>query len=278
MSRDWLERYLTILRLKQQPPSRKFLKRIIRAHVRTFPFENVSKLLLARDGETLERVTDVHAFLASHETNQSGGTCFTLNACLFQLLEALGFEGWLIRPGEEHMAVIIKDPGSANRLLYVDVGTTAPLFEPIPFQGRKRAIPPFAGEQLFFLPGEGKGVYSYIRTRNGQITHKKWTFSIYEAMSYADFAPWIAATFQQEASFMNMLRCQLWEPDQRRGLSLINRTFTIRHGNGSVMTKDLPDEEAVRDVLVREFRMPDLPVYEALQQLEQRGAGIFSRT
>ncbi|MFD2703942.1 arylamine N-acetyltransferase [Salibacterium lacus] len=278
MSSDWLERYLTILRLKPQPPSRKFLKRIIRAHVRTFPFENVSKLLMARDAETIDHVTDVYTFLTAHETNQSGGTCFTLNACLFQLLKALGFEGWLIRPGEEHMAMVVKDPGSDNRLLYVDVGTTAPLFEPIPFHGRKRGIPPFAGERLFFLPGNEPGIYTYIRTRNGQITHKKWTFSIYSAMQFADFTPWIASTFQHGASFMNMLRCQLWEPDQRRGLSLVNRTFTIRHGNGSVLTKDLPDQEAVQDVLSREFRMPDLPVEKALEQLKYQGVDIFSRT
>ncbi|MGY4690511.1 arylamine N-acetyltransferase [Salibacterium sp. K-3] len=275
MSTAWLDRYLNILHLKKEIPSRKYLKRIIRAHVRTFPFENVSKLLMAADGMEIDTVTDVRRFLDAHEANQSGGTCFTLNACLFQLLTALGFEGWLIRPGEEHMALIMKDPASGKRLLYVDVGTTAPLFDPIPFHGRKHSIPPFAGERLLFLPGKDSGFYTYIRTRNGQITHKKWTFSIYANMTMDDFMPWIASTFRDDALFMNMLRCQLWEPDKRRGLSLTNRKFTIRYGSGSVLTKDLPDKDALQQVLADEFRMPDLPVEGALKQLEKSDIDIF---
>ncbi|WP_026700477.1 arylamine N-acetyltransferase [Salibacterium aidingense] len=273
MSTAWLNTYLQTLNINNERPSRKYLKKIIRAHVRTFPFENISKLLMAeKQGDS---IPTVEQFLESHHKHQTGGTCFALNSSLYQLLCALGFEGYLIRPGEEHMAVVIKDPESDHNLLYVDVGTTAPLFDPIPFHGRKHSIPPFAGERLLFLPGAETGTYTYIRTRGGHITDKKWTFSVFDKMTMEDFEPWVASTFQQDALFMNMLRCQLWEPGNRRGLSLVNRKFNIRHANGAVLTRHLTDKKALHQVLMEEFRMPELPAMDAVHILENKGIDIF---
>ncbi|MFB4163700.1 arylamine N-acetyltransferase [Alteribacillus sp. JSM 102045] len=272
---SWQSDYLQTLNLKKETPSRKYLKKIIRAHVRTFPFENVSKLIMHDQYKGAAPIPSVKKFLEDHWNYHTGGTCFALNSCLFDLLLSLGFKGYLIRPGEEHMAIIIRDPERNERLLYVDVGTTAPLFDPIPFRGRKHSIPPFAGEKLLFLPGENHGEYTYIRVRGDQITDKKWTFSVFNEMKLEDFAPWVTSTFQQEAVFMNVLRCQLWQPEKRRGLSLVNRRFTIRNGSGGVLTKMLPNRNALQQVLMEDFKMPKLPAAEALDILEKKGIDIF---
>ncbi|WP_158737613.1 arylamine N-acetyltransferase [Alteribacillus sp. YIM 98480] len=272
----WISDYLQTLKLKQETPSRKYLKKIIRAHVRTFPFENVSKLLLYQQYKGSAPLPSIEKFLEDHRNYHTGGTCFALNSCLFDLLKSLGFKGHLIRPGEEHMAIILHDPEINGRLLYVDVGTTAPLFDPIPFHGRKHSIPPFAGEKLLFLPGEEYGEYTYIRVRGDQITDKKWTFSVFDKMKLEDFEPWVTLTFRKEALFMNVLRCQLWQPEKRRGLSLVNRKFTIRNGNGGVLTKILPNRNALQQVLMDEFKMPKLPVTEALDILSDKDVDIFS--
>ncbi|SDH54918.1 Arylamine N-acetyltransferase [Alteribacillus persepolensis] len=272
---SWTNDYLDTLQLKRETPSKKYLKKIIRAHVRTFPFENVSKLWLYERYQDKAPIPSVEQFLEGYWKYQTGGTCFALNACLFDLLTSLGFEGYLIRPGEEHMAMIIYDPDVKGRRLYVDVGTTAPLFDPIPFQGRKQLIPPFAGEKLLFLPGSNEGEYTYIRVRGGQIIDKKWTFSIYDSVTREDFKPFVKATFREDAVFMNVLRCQRWEPEKRRGLSLVNRKFMIKNGNGGVLTKTISDENALRQVLNEEFHMPKLPVSIAVEVLQKKGIHLF---
>ncbi|RSL34346.1 arylamine N-acetyltransferase [Salibacterium salarium] len=277
MTGNWKKQYLNTLNLQDETPSRRYLKKVIRAHVRTFPFENVSKLLIAETYDGSAPITNVEEFLESHWEYQTGGTCFALNSCLYQLLCALGFEGYLIRPGEEHMAVIIKDPESDGNLLYVDAGTTAPLFDPIPFYGRRHSIPPFAGERLLFLPEKEKGVYTYIRMRGQHIIDKKWTFSVHDAMSIEDFKPWITSTFQSNAVFMNMLRCQVWQPEKRKGLSLTNKRFSVRNGNGAILTKHLPDKDALLEVIHDEFQMPSLPVTKAIHILEQKGIYLFEK-
>ncbi|RSL30510.1 arylamine N-acetyltransferase [Salibacterium salarium] len=276
MRSAWTNAYLETLKLKKETPSRKYLKKIIRAHVRAFPFENISKLFMAEKYNGMAPIPTMEEFLKNHWKYQTGGTCFALNSCLHQLLCDLGFEGYLIRPGEEHMAVIIKDPERRGNLLYVDAGTTAPLFDPIPFHGRRHSISPFAGERLLFLPEEQEGTYTYIRTRGEHITDKKWTFSVQEEMSLEDFKPYVAATFESDAVFMNILRCQMWQPERRKGLSLINNRFHVRNGNGAVLTKHLPNKEAVLDVIHNEFKMPDLPVSSAIHSLEKKGVNLFS--
>ncbi|MFB5663153.1 arylamine N-acetyltransferase [Alteribacillus sp. HJP-4] len=275
---DWVRDYLRTLTLLQEKPSRAFLKKIIRAHIRTFPFENISKLISKEQRNGTVSIPGPEEFLASHHNRHTGGTCFALNANLLKLLKALGFEGYYIHPGEDHMAIVLKDPESSHNNMYVDVGTTAPLFDPISFEGRKKMIPAFAGEKLLFLPGPQKGVYSYIRVRGDQIINKKWTFSIYDELEEKEFYPWVKNTYKDTAPFMNKLRCQLWQPEKRRGLSINNRHFTIRNASGGVLVKSVSDRESLRCILHEEFNFPRLPLDHALSILEEKQIALFEET
>ena len=52
VDRSWTERYLALLGIEREAPSREALTRLVKAHVLAVPFENVTALLRRRDQPT----------------------------------------------------------------------------------------------------------------------------------------------------------------------------------------------------------------------------------
>ena len=131
---EWTDRYLALLGLEREPPSLDALTRLVRAHVLTVPFENVTALLRRRDCPTRPvPPMDLDALLDTWERKAGGGICFELAAMFARLLASLGYDLYVmlaqVSLPDGHQAIHVTLDG--KRYL-VDLGTGGPIFQPIP--------------------------------------------------------------------------------------------------------------------------------------------------
>src|SRR5437870_9944573 len=89
------QRYLRVLGIDGIPSGLDGLRLIVRRHLIRVPFENVSKLLLfEREGGG--RAFTLPEFLDGIEHHDLGGTCYTCNPYLSELLRSLGYHADLL--------------------------------------------------------------------------------------------------------------------------------------------------------------------------------------
>ena len=135
--RDWVERYLGLLRVEHSAPSQEALAGLTRAQVGTVLFENVTSILRRRTHPTGPvPPVDPEALLDSWERGRGGGVCLELAEMFARLLVGLGYRarpvlGHMAFPNA-HQAVLVELGG---RRYLADVGAGAPFFEPIPLEG-----------------------------------------------------------------------------------------------------------------------------------------------
>jgi N-hydroxyarylamine O-acetyltransferase len=125
-------RYLSLLGVPRSAPGVDALRTIVSAHLLRVPFENISKLYRWRQ-YGIREIPDCTGFLDGIEHNHFGGTCYTINFHLYQLLVSLGYEASLCgadmsRP-DLHLASVVNTQG---REFIVDCGYAAPFLEPLP--------------------------------------------------------------------------------------------------------------------------------------------------
>ena len=82
------QRYLRLLGISGRPAGIEGLEEIVLRHLCTVPFENVSKLLLF-DRDKGGRAFTLDGFLDGIEYRDLGGTCYSSNPFLAELLKAL---------------------------------------------------------------------------------------------------------------------------------------------------------------------------------------------
>ena len=120
-------------------PTKENLQKLITAHVKTVPFEN---LTIVRDGAVPDLT--VEALYRKIVERRRGGWCFELNGLFYALLLALGYDArpigarvMLRHPQEagpvDHRATVVR---LENREYLADVGFGATLsFYPVPLDG-----------------------------------------------------------------------------------------------------------------------------------------------
>jgi arylamine N-acetyltransferase len=129
----WAARYLDLLGLGSEPPSRAALDAIVRAH-RSITFECVSSLIRRHaTGSGPVPPLDLDALLDTWVARAGGGVCYEFGSMLGRLLDGLGYTVYPVLaqisfPGS-HSALIVELDG---RQLLVDVGNGQPIFESIP--------------------------------------------------------------------------------------------------------------------------------------------------
>lgn len=277
VKKEWVTRYLQCMKLSVEEPSYEYLRKICYAHLHTFPFENISKLIYFREYETNRFwIPDMDTFLKKNNEQQFGGTCYTLNGNLHKLLHALGFQCHFTMLGNEHMAILVTLPEFPNEKVYVDCGAAAPFFEPVRFQVSLLNIATFAEERIQFLIEEGvKGKYKYVRYKKGKINGSIWKFNVNEMLQFDDFIPVIEHSNKPNTLFMSILRCQLWQMEKKRNLSLVNNIFTITYEDKRLEKRELYTIEEIEQVVASEFLLPKLPIREAIEVLTSFGIDIF---
>lgn len=124
------EKYLERLNLTRRQPSRAYLDRLIEAHQRIIPFENLDAVLWNRP-VSLEPEKMMEKILRQCR----GGYCFELNGLFCMLLRELGFDAWLclcrqLRHTEPcpvpatHCCILVNLDGQT---LFCDVGYGGPM-------------------------------------------------------------------------------------------------------------------------------------------------------
>jgi len=131
---NWTDRYLALLGVEREAPSLEALTRLVRAHVLTVPFENVTALLRRRDCPAGPvPPMDLDALLDTWERKAGGGICFELAAMFARLLASIGYDLYVVLARvslpDGHQAIHVTLDG--KRYL-VDLGTGGPIFQPIP--------------------------------------------------------------------------------------------------------------------------------------------------
>src|ERR1039457_380613 len=128
---DPFQRYLRLIGIAGHPAGLDGLRTLVRRHLSAVPFENMSKLLLW-DREGAGRATTLPEFLDGVEYSDLGGTCYTNNPFLTDLLRELGYDADLLgadmNQPNVHTCIRVRIDSVAY---HVDVGFAAPFREPI---------------------------------------------------------------------------------------------------------------------------------------------------
>jgi arylamine N-acetyltransferase len=261
-------RYLRLLGITRRPAGLDGLRDLVRRHLCRVPFENVSKLLLyAREGAGRPRT--LSEFLDGIERHDLGGTCYSSNPFLAELLRVLGYDADLLGADMSlpnvHTSVRVR---LDSREYHVDAGYGAPFLEPIP---------------LDRLPhGMAIGRYRYVFDRHNSGGHRMVAaFAGQEAHSYVVhgpprdpefFRPIVLDSFAPGRKFMTWLRITRCFED--RVFDLRNRTFTESRGDESRETI-LTTPAELRDAVAGPMAMPRCPVLDAVAILERLNAKPF---
>ncbi len=260
-----MERYLRLLGFDSPPSGLEGLREIVRRHVCRVPFENVSKLLLLRPPAFEE-------FLDGIEHRDLGGTCYTSNPFLADLLRRLGYDADLLGADMStpniHTSIRVR---LADIEYHVDAGYGAPFRAPIrldrlPHEIRQggdryvleRAARPDAYELSHFSGAE---------RRHGYIVHGP-------ARPFEFFGRTILDSYAPGRTFMSCLRIIRFF--DRDAAEILNRTLIRHRGSTSIETR-LSSAAELESAVANELAMPRCPVRDAAEVLERiTGQPLFA--
>ncbi len=125
------ERYLKLIGIKTIPAGIDGLREIVRKHIYSVPFENVSKLILF-DREKKGRPLSLSEFLDGIEFDDLGGTCHSNNPYLQELLTYLEFDTVLLGADmdEPNVHTCLRVTLDSHQY-HIDVGYAAPFSNPM---------------------------------------------------------------------------------------------------------------------------------------------------
>ena len=230
---------------------------VLRAHVRTIPFENLDVLL----GRGID--LDLRALQAKLVRARRGGYCFEHATLLAAVLETLGFA-----PVRHSARVVLFSPRTEVPRTHMMLTIALP-------EGRFVLDPGFGGlapdapvllsdaahseDASHWMARDGD--YGVLRARSAGKVVDCWATTL-EVDNASDFSLANQYTATHPASgFRNRLMLRAFAGDAR--ISVINRSVTIADASTS-RTSELADRNALRALLVRHFGF-DLPEVESLR-------------
>jgi len=262
------DRYLALLQLDPEPPSRDALERLVTAHLARFPFENVSKLLQAAPG-----LPTLDAFLAGAARDGTGGTCYLLASSLNALLRELGYAATLagadMDEPDVHLVNVVTLGGRPH---LVDVGYGAPLFAPLPLDAAEpRSVT--VGRETYRLhppdPATGRSRLDHLR--GGERIHGYTVNPTPRRLG--EFARVVVDSFRATAGFMNRLRIVRHTP--ARSVSLRDFTVEITE-DGAARTVEFAGRETLLAFCEDDLGLRRAVVAAACDALAARGHPEFA--
>lgn len=258
------DRYLDVLRIPRREPSLGALSEVVSAHLIRVPFENISKVLrkLAGQGAVFPTLEE---YLAGIEQYGFGGTCYTNNYYLFQLLSHLGYQIKLCGadmegfPPNVHMVSMVELDG---REYMVDVGYGAPFWEPIPRDSADDVSVRFGQNEYILKPQDSAGRSHLESYRDGELIHGY--IAKPAPLELQSFSEVIQRSFTDEARFMNNLSLSLFGENESYSI----RNFSVVEAKGDSVTVELLQTvEELQNIVLERFRFPAEKVKLALSHL-----------
>jgi arylamine N-acetyltransferase len=274
--KDWVNQYLKILSLEREEPTYEFLQKLCYAHLNRIPFENISKLIYFQNYKQNHFYIPTPEMFVDHiKMYDFGGTCFSINSNLLFLLKELGFQCYHVMLSEKHIGIIVRFE-ETNERVYVDCGAAAPFFSPLKIEDELLTSTTFGYDEVRIIQNtEQPNRYNFVRYMKGNISGDIWEFDINKSYEIENFSTIIHKANQPNTTFMKMLRCQLWQVDKNRSLSLVNNVLTIRYADHTDDRIVLRNKDEIEEVIHNEFGLNNLPVKEAIVVLEELGIDIY---
>lgn len=265
------DRYLRHLGVERAKPGYGYLRRLISAHQRAVPYENVSKL--ARFGALGPSIPSIEEHLEGMERSGFGGTCFTQNGYFSELLRGLGFESDLMavdsgEGSENHLSCRVKLPEGA---FVVDLGLCSPFSGPFSLDAGMKSYADFGGlHHLYECDPDGETYTMLLRRESGRERQHRGRA---ESRDLASFASSIRQTFDRDALFMTVL-CA-FRVFEDRAVVVWNRELSVIRGSDAEK-RPIASLGELRAVFRDDLALPDYPLEQALESLRAvSGQALF---
>lgn len=254
LSREQVEAYLERIGLEKTPkaPGVEYLDEIIRAQLRTIPFDCADNW--AYHATPSIAIDDLFNKII---VNKRGGYCFELNGFFCKFLQSLGFDAYevivhLARPelnGElnnpSHCAVIVKF-GEEKR--FADVGYGGPVPD---------GSVPFGGEEVLGHKQTTNGVYTVVNSKNPDGSwYPRFTFKDCPC-DPTEIIPINYFIAQNPASlFAKDLKLNLRADDGFAEYG--DCVLKVKKGE-NIIERKLTTQEEVKEMALEYFGIPDIP-------------------
>ncbi len=261
-SNSLFEKYLRLLKVTKQKPSLNALAQIIKAHLITIPFENISKIYY-RNRYNLSYVPDLELYLDGIMRYNFGGTCYSNNYYLNQLLKFLGYEVRLCGADMSNPDVhIVNIVSIENQDFLTDVGYAAPFYSPIPIKLNDNFEISFGSDKYIFTSDADLGHTKLTMYRNNQEKHGY--IAKHEARDISEFEFVIKSSFRQSATFFNALLLIKFYSKS----SLMIHNYSLVESNPAHSNyKKIQNVSELIDLIVRYFKIPNTIVTQSVNYI-----------
>ena len=260
---DPFQRYLRLLGIAGHPSRLDGLRTLVRRHLSAVPFENISKLLLF-DREHTGRATTLTEFLDGIEYSDRGGTCYTNNPFLTELLRELGYDADLLgadmsRPNV-HTCIRVRIDSVAY---HVDVGFAAPFREPLRLDRLPVQVEEGTNRYVLARDAAGDGFCMSMFTE----AESGIAYLVHDPPRPREFFDRVVLdSYAQSSTFMRCLRIS--RVFDRFSLDLIDRKL-YRHEAGKTAITQMESIQELKRAVEDRLGMPRCPVERAIVILER---------
>ena len=264
MPSELVERYLNLLGVRRRKPSIDALRELVQAHLSRIPFENISKIYYKKH-RGLRGLPSLELFLDGIERFHFGGTCYTNNYYLYQLLANLGYQTKLCGADMLNPDVHLVSMVTVGKREYlVDVGYAAPLLIPLPCDLATDYTIVLGRDRYVLKPRDVRGCSRMELYRDGNLKHgylaKPMPRQIHE------FEHIIIDSYQDDATFMNALLVAHFFPNQ----SFVIHNLTVIESHGTVSSiRTLASHDELAQVIFECFGIPREFTIDAMKELGQ---------
>lgn len=266
MPSELLERYLNLLGVQRRKPSVDALCELVQAHLMQVPFENLSKLYYKKHWN-LRGLPSLELFLDGIQRFHFGGTCYSNNYYLYQLLANLGYQAKLCGADMSNPDVHMVSMVTVEKREYlVDVGYAAPFLAPLPRDLAADYIIVLGRDRYVLKPQNVKGCSRIELYREGSLRHGYLAKPMPRQIH--DFEQIIVDSYREDATFMNALLLARFFPNR----SLVIHNLTVIESQGTLSNiRTLARQDELVQVISEGFGIPrefTMDVVNGLGQLE----------
>lgn len=266
MQKNLLERYLDILGVPKRKPNLDSLAELVRAHMLRIPFENVSKLYYKKH-LGLRGMPNLDLFLDGIERFNFGGTCYSNNFYLYQLLANLGYRAMLcgadMSKADVHMVSMVT---VGNREYLLDVGYAAPFLIPLPRDLATDYTIVLGRDRYVLKPQDTRGCSRLESFRDGNLKHGYLAKPLPRRIQ--EFEHIVADSYREDATFMNTLLLARFFPDRS---VVIHDLTVIESEDTASRVQTLTSVEALARIVYEHFAIPIEFTTDAMDDLGQLG-------